>query len=209
MSTPRERAIEIMRINYQVADVIRPDDLEYSAAAARLMGMCWAHESAAGKYHRQKLRGGGEYSKNLGAWGVFQMEVSATERVSQYLDRRPSVSARVDEYLRNTPDGLIGVIDWGAGTGARVEDADPYLLLRLFAISKSIAAVYARIYWLFDPNPIPVDPGQMAIRAKAHWNTDAGKATPGDYLEAYNEHIAPLDPKLWRQPFVCEHKTEG
>lgn len=55
----------------------------------------------------------------------------------------------------------------------------------------TFAAAIARIFILRIPEPLP-DPDNLrglARYAKKYWNTNLGKATPGMYLEAYQEYF--------------------
>lgn len=47
------------------------------------------------------------------------------------------------------------------------------------------SAAMSRIFFLRFPEPLPKDLDGLAIYAKQYWNTHLGKATVGDYLNAY------------------------
>ncbi len=49
------------------------------------------------------------------------------------------------------------------------------------------ATAMARVFFLRIKEPIPKDLDSLSAYAKKYWNTEKGKATPEDYLQAYHK----------------------
>lgn len=97
------------------------------------------------------------------ARGLFQMEPISLNAVLEYLRRKPDKFDSMQHYLNYSADHLI--------------------------YDTVAAIVFARIYLMMDPEPLPDEDDllELAKYAKRRWNTEAGKATVDDYLMALNE----------------------
>lgn len=107
--------------------------------------------------------GGLMYVKQMhgSARGLFQMEPVAVHDVQRYLNERPEKFASVLHYIHYNADHLI--------------------------FDSVSAVVFARIYLMMDPEPLPNehDLWLLAKYAKRRWNTDAGNASVDDYYDAF------------------------
>lgn len=141
--------------------VIRPvlQDMGYhSEAAENLLVMIAAHESKMGTYIKQ-IKGP--------ARGIYQMEPATDKDIwTTYLHGRESLRVRVAKYKSG---------------GSPEQDLTANLLYQ---------TAMARAFFLRFKEPIPAanDLQGLAEYAKKYWNTNAGKATPADYLTAYQPH---------------------
>ncbi len=107
--------------------------------------------------------GGFTYCKQVRgpALGIYQMEPATFYDVKDYLKR----TERYPALLRyHNPERLIFDINY--------------------------ATAMARAFFLRIPEPIPniEDKEGLARYAKKYWNTELGKATPQQYLTAYQQH---------------------
>jgi len=50
-----------------------------------------------------------------------------------------------------------------------------------------LSCLLARLHYLRVPEAVPATVQDMALYAKAHYNTRLGKATASDYLSAYEK----------------------
>ena len=136
----------------------------YSEEAVDLLMMTAAHESK-----------GGTYLKQVGgpALGMYQMEPETEEDIwENYLDYRPSLSA----YVFNM-------------RGKR-------LVAPPLATNFVYATAMARVHYFRVPQPLPKKNllaedveeeylRELAMYAKAHYNTHLGKATPESYYRDF------------------------
>lgn len=165
----------------------------YNERVARFLMMIWAHESAAGRYRRQSRY---TLATEAGAWGPFQMEQAAVTRCCELLNRSPVIADRANQFLRSREDYVFDSLDWGSGRDAGLETIPPSHMLRMILMHDATAAIIARLYLLFDPQPIPADGFDQANYAKRYWNTYKGSATPAKYLDAYTVHVLPALAKM-------------
>lgn len=97
------------------------------------------------------------------ALGLFQMEPPTFEHVCDYIRRRAARFAMLPSHY--PPERMITHPEY--------------------------AAALARVYLLTKPEPLPAadDLPALASYAKRHWNTELGKATPEQYLDAYKHYV--------------------
>lgn len=136
--------------------------------AEALLCMIAAHETNCGYYLRQ-IKGS--------ALGIFQMEPATHEDVLRYLKAKA-----------NTDYGWL----WLHDRLQRGGFSDERLVYDL-----RYAIIFARIYlWrISEAIPDAADVNGLAEYAKTYWNTEAGKATPKLYADAYKKYFAPSTPK--------------
>lgn len=97
------------------------------------------------------------------AKGVFQMEDATHDYVLAWLKNN----------RREVYDAVVKMADDEPSAMKMVTDLD-------------YATAMARAFFLRFPEPIPSGASAQAEYAKKRWNTYMGKATPADYLSAYN-----------------------
>jgi len=137
----------------------------WSAAAERLLYGTAMHESAGLLYVRQ-MRGP--------ALGPYQMEpATLTDLLDNWLAYRSQHRQWLDASARN---------------GQRLAVADPLNLL-----DPVYATVAARLQYLRMPDALPDadDLRGLAQYYKRHWNTQLGKATEQDFIEALTRYEEP------------------
>ena len=152
----------------QIADVIREvlTDLSIntiipvSEDAVHILMMLGAHESHFGTYLKQK--GGGP------ALGFYQIEPPTEKDVLRYLREGSKTQWKRDlyNYLMGFPNEALKMNLWYQTVIARV-----------------------KLWMITEPLPSKDDLPAMAMYCKQHWNTDAGKAKPEDYLVAYKRYV--------------------
>lgn len=137
--------------------------IPYSEEAVELLMMTAAHESRLGQYIHQ-IEGP--------AMGIFQMEPSTFEDIQEnYLHFKGLLRQETHKYF--------------------VDGWDPSEI----SWNLKAAIIMARLHYYRVKEALPdISEGQeeLAAYAKIHWNTTAGKATPEDYLKAYNDLVLKL-----------------
>jgi len=164
-----------------------------TARATRLLFMTAAHESDNFKARRQY---GYQRESTGGAFGLWQVEVNNMKSSAAYVDRKPDVRKACNfvvtascnrEYM---PPRDVGWREWFDGHGYRST------LLRLQEVQgDALGALLARLSYLRVSEALPAHDniGGMGVYAKKYHNTSAGKATSGDYVDAYR--------RWWRHSF--------
>lgn len=133
----------------------------WSEGAEELLMMVAAHESG-GFMHRRQIGGP--------ALGLWQMEpVAFKDLYSRYFLLRPEIRAAVRAVL----------------------PAGSEMSFYLMESDDRFACAMARAHFIKAPEPIPTaeDLYALAVYAKLHWNTMAGKATAEKYLEDHRRHV--------------------
>jgi len=130
--------------------------IPYSESAVKLLLMTIAHESRRGEYLQQV---------DGPALGIYQMELATAEDIEY-------------NYLKFRPDLQEAVWSFAGGTQTLSED---------MATNLMYATAMARVHYYRVKEPLPpaYDVASLAKYAKAHYNTELGKATEHDYWDAY------------------------
>ena len=155
-----------------------PPSPQYAERVAKLLFMTAAHESLAFRFRRQI---GFRRETCTGAFGLWQCELASIEASIDLIhrpDRRP---------LR---DRCLAWLDRWPG----LEDVDlshRTLGIALLALQEPrgdpLSCLLARLHYLRVPEAVPATVQDMAVYAKAHYNTRLGKATAANYLSAYEK----------------------
>jgi len=140
---------------YVVEPVVRSLGLPDPKRRIELLMMTAAHESAQGRYIKQ-IRGP--------ALGLFQME--------------PATHSYIYSWLCNhqPADRRRAALEWAL---ERVGSAEQMTGNHYYATAIAAFNYYSK------PGRLPNNIADMTDYAKKYWNTHLGKATPGDYLDAY------------------------
>lgn len=150
-----------------IARTLESEKLPVDDRAVEILLMIAAHESAKFRHVRQ-IHGP--------ALSLFQIEPICYNEVKRYLDVK---------FSDETPDVSVQ-----RSTYEKIRNSDFADLL----IDQGLATVIARTYLLRIPEPLPAVsfPINMALYAKKHWNTDAGRADHDDYYNAYMSYKTPV-----------------
>lgn len=135
-----------------------------SSNVAKLMIMIAAHESGGFKHVRQMIGP---------AVSFYQIEPATLYWAMGIIGNR--MPAMYDEFAK-----LVG--------RNSLTDA--------ITVNSSMASIACRLVLYCKPFAIPTgafDAVAMSAIAKKHWNSDAGKATSGDYLRAFNKYGHPVN----------------
>ena len=155
----------------------RAPSMAYAERVCKLLFMTAAHESGGFRWRRQL--GFGRLDTR-GAFGLWQVERQSIEHSIRYIRHpaRPELYGRcvtwLDQYDRDFPDlnlsepSIIGIC---------TVMQDPR--------GDALACLFARLHYLKFPAPVPSTLPAMADYAKKYYNTHLGKATPQDYLTAF------------------------
>ena len=111
------------------------------------------------------------------ALSYFQMEPATLEDLyHNYLDYRPDLRSRLDAYLPSDMHRIDAL-----------KNDDRY------------ACAAARLQYARMPEALPnvADDMALAAYAKRYWNTNAGKATPGQYLDDFAAYGPQPYPANW------------
>ena len=144
--------------------IVRPTLQElqlYSPEAEELLIMTMAHESKGGTYFKQM---------SGPALGVYQMEPRTYDDIwAHYIANNPKLMVlmlNACQYLQKPPA--------------------THLLWNL-----KLSTMMARVYYVRIREVIPEADNLTGLSeyAKKYWNTSMGKATPEDYLIAYNKYM--------------------
>jgi hypothetical protein len=144
----------------------------YAEAVARQLFMTIAHESDSFRARRQY---GFQPTTSTGAFGFAQNEVASINAGLYRLSRADAVGAACKAFL-DLWACPVPINPYEARMAVQEPQGDP------------LSVLLCRLHYLRVPAPIPLELEQMSRYAKTHYNTHLGKATPEDYLVAYNRH---------------------
>ena len=153
---------------------------EYQSRIVRLLWLTCAHESD--RFRARRQYGFPPANRNIyGAFGIGQTEIVSIRDSIQYVNRRGNpLMGNVIDYLETyysavyLPNGttnseLLPILEL-----IETPEGDPY------------AIMLARLHYLKFRPAIPESIQHMGEYAKRFYNTEAGKATPENYISAFN-----------------------
>jgi len=153
--------------------------MAYADRVARLLFMTAAHESGGFRGRRQL---GFSRDDDRGAFGLWQCEWQSIADSIRYV-RTPK---RVELYNR--------CVNWLDGYDKYFPELDVNEVSKngILAVIQDVrgdplSCLLARLHYLRVPEAVPATVQDMALYAKAHYNTRLGKATASDYLSAYEK----------------------
>lgn len=180
MSEPTGFRLQVLNVASRIWN--RPPTREYVSRVESLLFMTVAHESGGFQWRRQQRWQGGKAVGPLrdyvGAYGLIQMERDTVAWMLDWLQDRPDVQTRCQRYLADfgDPEGMAQLA-YGSPEDVckRLETPD----------GDTIGLALCRLRYLVVPEAIPAGLDAQGAYAKRYYNTDAGRATPQDYVEAY------------------------
>lgn len=131
--------------------------ISYSEEAVDLLMMTAAHESKGGTYLKQ-IKGP--------ALGVYQMEPATHYDIyKNYLRFNPKIKSLLEDFTINA--------------GILLQEGEDMVF------NLAYATAMARVHYYRVPEALPSTLEGLAAYAKKYYNTELGKATAEDYLEAF------------------------
>jgi hypothetical protein len=161
--------------------ITTPPNDRYADTVARLMVGTIAQESRF-YYRRQTVF---NWDSKRGAWGLGQMEISGVKRALSLLKAQPVLADRAGKWLFGQDDDDMAILN-RICTSMSEHD-----LCRLVSGWDRLSVALMRLYYLDCPGAVPDTLPQQAEYYKRHWNTYAGKATTGQYIDNWNRLCEP------------------
>lgn len=122
------------------------------------------------------------FRETTGAFSYWQLESSSVIDSLERLRRNPALSIRAARWLFNHENADP---EWYLGRS-------PEIILNETWMCVELGCLLARLHFLKFPEVVPCHLDEIARYAKQYYNTERGKAIPGDYLEAYNKYIGQI-----------------
>ena len=174
----------------------RQPSLGYAIRVADQLFMTASHESHL--VHRRQGVFAGKDTRR-GAWSLWQVEWGSMETSLRKLAKKQPHAVRAVNWLTAFQgdshmvmhQALRGIS--GLPNRAKADDlAGDSVFVRLLDLMLTkegdpLGCLFARLHYLRVPAAIPRTTEGMAEYAKEHYNTEAGKATPELYLDAFNQ----------------------
>lgn len=143
----------------------------------------------------------GVICKHYISLALFEHELPTSESAIRLLCMIAAHESGSFKYSRQIRGPALGLLQMEPGTFFDVSDyarrkgllcsllpADPREMIFNFPLSVAMG----RVFFLRIPEALPAenDIKGLATYAKRYWNTELGKATADDYLEAYQLHFS-------------------
>jgi len=145
---------------------------EYIDAVTRLLFMTLAHESGGFKWRRQL---GFRPDTTRGAFGLAQVEMASMSDSFRQMWADNQLGQNCLEYLSRMQSPYP------------VELRNARMLLQT-PEGDALAVLFCRLHYWRIPTPVPMNIDAQAEYAKRWYNTHLGRATPGQYRDAFLKH---------------------
>ncbi len=160
----------------------RPPSEAYALRVAHILFATAAHESTGFTERRQRRF---DFNDRAGGWGIFQVQSATLRTCIRRLEANPVMRRNAAQWLYGHPEApedwyLAFTDNHGLGMEA---------LLRVTAISDAVAALWARLTYMGDPDPIPSGLVDMARCWGKVYNTRQEDEKNRQWIQAYREHL--------------------
>ena len=163
------------------AYVTTPPNDRYAHSVTMLMLGTIAQESRF--YYRRQ--GGFSWDSPRGAWGLGQMEQAGIGRSLNVLRKNQQLADRMGKWLFGQDDDDMEIIQ------RMVSELSVQDLCRMVSSHDRLALAFMRLYYIACPGAVPDTLQQQAAYYKQFWNTYAGKATTGQYIDNFQRLVEP------------------
>lgn len=143
----------------------------------KLLFMTAAHESDGFRARRQYSFMNKPDKWDKGAFSLFQLEWNSIITILNKLNSNKDLFNRVKVLLES--DDILKSVELTVGNKKEILD------ILSSENGDLLACILCRLHYLFKPG-FPNTLEEMSVYAKQYYNTKYGKATPKDYLDAFN-----------------------
>lgn len=158
-----------------VASCIHTKPVDVLAVARLLYGTA-AHESGGFRYRRQM---GLPWGSLRGGFGLWQVQTNSLQESIRRLSTKPELAHLAGAWLY----GQDPPREWYSMT---------HDVSHAMQASDRLCCLYARLHYLWKPEPIPVELDEQAAYWKEHYNTASGAGTVEEYMKNWRTYAQPI-----------------